>query len=284
MNFFLKIIQTFFSVVKIILKAKFGLDLPKANAKTALILANGPSLNESLNKNIGFFFNKDIYAVNFFALSDKYEELKPKHYVLFDLAFFSYHPAENPHKDIGGFTKIFLNKTTWDITLYTQYHKISKKSYLLNEINLKHKNITVKFLNNVTLDGFNRFKFFAFNKLWGIPQCRNVLAFSLFICINKRYENVFFVGADHSWHEDLKVNENNELIFVDKHFYDVKGKTHDNPTERPKIHEQFYSLAKAFESYQVLKEYAESLNINVINYSEKSYIDAFKNKKISDEF
>ena len=59
--------QTFLSVVKILLQSKWNTRLPSSfsNPDELLILANGPSLNRTIEEAAAFVKGKTLLAVNF---------------------------------------------------------------------------------------------------------------------------------------------------------------------------------------------------------------------------
>jgi hypothetical protein len=139
----------------------------------------------------------------------------------------------------------------------------------------------------VVANGFKQMTHWLFNHNLAMPQCQNILGASIFIAINRKFKNVFLLGADHSWHEQLTIDETNDIVVTDKHFYNEKGKeiamkTRVHNAEAYGVHTFFQSISKAFYSYHVLKDYAVSQGVNIYNASEKSYIDAFERKSISE--
>jgi hypothetical protein len=119
-----------------------------------------------------------------------------------------------------------------------------------------------------------------------MPQSQNILAASLYLAITRRFKEVYLFGADHSWHEEIRMSDTNELLMKQEHFYDKPGDIAHIPVydvvkkETSRMSAQFASLSKAFYSYEVLRDYAASLNVQVLNASAKSYVDAFKRIKI----
>ena len=94
-----------------------------------------------------------------------------------------------------------------------------------------------------------------------------------------KYKNIFLYGADHSWHEDLKINSGNQVDVNHTHFYDKEKvvmpmyKLEGKPFY---MHEILRKLHLAFKAYHTIKKYAVSRQTKIINSSEKSYIDAFE--------
>ena len=72
--------QTFLSVVKILLQSKWRTHLPSSfsNPEELLILANGPSLNRTVQETPDFIKGKTLLAVNFCVTSPMFELLRPE--------------------------------------------------------------------------------------------------------------------------------------------------------------------------------------------------------------
>ncbi len=114
-----------------------------------------------------------------------------------------------------------------------------------------------------------------------MPPPQNVLIGALMIALNMHYKKVFIIGADHSWHESLRLKENNRMEIEDSHFYDKnenrKLSIQDAESQREyKLHELFAIWARAFASYWYIEDYARSINAKIYNASVKTYIDAFE--------
>ncbi len=119
-----------------------------------------------------------------------------------------------------------------------------------------------------------------------MPQSQNVLVASLFAGINIGFKTIHIVGADHTWHENLHVNEYNQLCIKDEHFYDNGTAISYRPfytnakrTSTFTMYEIFTTLAKAFLGYTMIKKYADHRGTTIYNASEISFIDAFERKK-----
>ncbi len=118
-----------------------------------------------------------------------------------------------------------------------------------------------------------------------MPQCQNIVSAALFLSVNRDYEEVCLLGADHSWHEDI-VLQNNKIMQADTHFYE-KGKEvkYINLTDRAggnlNMSTFFLSLHKAFRAYDVIKLFADYKKVKVYNASAKSYVDSYERKEIN---
>ena len=119
-----------------------------------------------------------------------------------------------------------------------------------------------------------------------MPRCSNVLCGCLFLAVNMGYKKIYLFGADHSWHEEWKMTDDNVLLGRTPHFDDTadaykKHQMYDSIEMKDplKIHSLFWWGYKAFYDYHVINEYSTVKNATIFNASEKSYIDAFKREK-----
>jgi hypothetical protein len=282
-TFFSKAVQTMISIVRIILLSRPVASLPKPLNKQCSILGNGPSLNASIENDIHFLKQTEIVCVNTFASSGYYELLKPSNYVLIDPLFFS---EEGQHRDVVTSTfKALLDKTDWPLNLYVP--RTNKKSFLLQNLLSRKKNISIVYFNYTIFEGFDSIKYFLFSKGISSPQSENVLVATLFLMISRSFEKIFIFGADHSWHEQIQIREDNILTLKDLHFYDsdktkqVELPLFDASKKKKTIANQFLSFSKAFRGYDILAGYAEYKHVKIYNASVKSYVDAFERIKLN---
>ncbi|UKJ08055.1 hypothetical protein [Solitalea lacus] len=274
-------LQTIVSVLKVLVRSKFGLKLPEATTPKCYILGNGPSLKQSIEKRHAELVDSSVslFVVNSFAVSPLFVELKPKYYVFLDPYFASYNGVSTPIDAVKKTYEHLLNDVSWEMTLFLPAR--ASKNLFLQQLVKQNPNIKISFYNYVVFDGLNEVKFQFFKRNLAMPQCQNILGACIFIATNMQFKEVFLLGADHSWHEQIALDENNNLVTIDKHFYNQQGKsivmnTHANNTAEYGVHSFFASLAKAFFSYKVLAKYAKYRGVKVKNWSEKSYIDAFE--------
>jgi len=284
--FLSKVVQTCISLVRIILLSRPVPPLPPPRKRACSILGNGPSLNTSIEKHLSVMQETELVCVNRFSTSDYYEQLKPENYVMIDPLFFS---EEGRTRDIIVSTFDALRaKTTWELNLYVP-HK-ARHSAILKELLAQRPNIKPVYFNYTIFEGVDFIKHFVFEKGIAMPQCENVLVATLFLMINRNFDVIYLYGADHSWHEQLRIREDNVLTLKDVHFYDadatkVKEEVLYNSVSKEKstMSRQFLSYSKAFRGYEVIKDYADSKkkNTKIYNASAKSYVDAFERVRFS---
>jgi hypothetical protein len=272
--------NTCISILKVLLRSKFFLKLPEADQKSCVILGNGPSLKTSINNHETFLKSHSLFCVNSFAMSEAYTEFKPQQYVILDNSFW-----ESDGKIILDTLDALNTKTTWPLKLYLP--SIAAGSSKFNTLAKKNPNIQIHYYNYTVFKGFTGISNWFFSKNLGMPQSQNVLVASIFIAINSGFKEIFLVGADHTWHENLHVDEKNVLCLKDVHFYDNEIKTNYVPFKKGmdlketfKVHEIFATWSKTFYGYIILEKYAAYKKCKIYNTSEVTFIDAFERKKL----
>jgi len=278
--FFENSLQSVVSLVKVILLSKLGLPKFSNQKPNASILGNGPSFNQALADNLDFLKETDMYCVNLFALSSVYASLKPQNYVLLDPAFFMFSEQNDGRQDIKKTFDAIVQQTDWSMRLFVPAR--SRNSYIVKKLKQERPNIQICLFNYTIVRGFPAFRHWFFGHNLGMPQCQNILAASLYVALLQDYKNVYLFGADHSWHEEIRITEQNEFEMRQVHFYDNASNVKYEKVidvrnnSRPRLHAQFLSLHKVFYSYEILGAFAKFRKINVLNASKKTYIDAFE--------
>lgn len=276
-----------------------------------VVLGNGPSLQISLEKDLDFIKTKKIFCVNSFAATDYYSILKPNFYILADPLFWEmdyievfediknnnlskFNEKSNNKINLSYYKKLMdvrdnlfnslINKTQWKLNLFVPLH--SKSSGVFDELVKKNENINLFYYSTIPVNFNNssiRHLFYKFNV--GMPTPQTVLIAAIFLALKSNFKKIFLLGADHSWHEDIVLDEKNVLCSRDKHFYKENKQNlvplvFDVQTGRTtKIHEQFHALHVAFRSHVLLEEYSKMLKIKIYNASRYTWVDAYARYK-----
>ncbi len=274
--FFVNLFLTFyFSFIVLFFSKKRKHKKYRVN-NNCLVIGNGPSLNEDLKKLIDLNENLDYICVNFFAETKLYTKFKPCVYVFYDPLFCNYENTESNQRIIKLYNTI-ISLTTWEIIIFAPYE--FKNTFIYkNNIN---SNITFRFFSNIQIEGFESFIMFCISNYLAMPSAPNVMMPSLIYAINNGYSKIYLAGIEHSLHKNLIVNFDSILYVEQKHFY--KEKTKFKPfiltpqqKEPAKIHEVFQLWANVFKGYWLIKKYAKKRNIEILNLTFSSFIDAFK--------
>ncbi len=258
------------------------------NYEKMIVFGNGPSLNDSIRRYRNCFDRAERVAVNSFANTQYYEDIKPSMYVLADPVFFldKTEIAERTRIIVEQLEKNLIEKTKWNLGLFVP--NFGKESAFVNTIK-NNPNITVYYFNmhDHLVPFGKKMKYWFWDHNWIALAGNTVLNTCVNLGIILRYKEIYLLGADSNWHEQLKVDQkDNRLYSLDKHFYGER-KTYvyaDSYSKTPeRLDRELVTISKAFRSYWELKEYAKSRNVGVFNSSEYSVIDAFPRKKIQIE-
>lgn len=246
-----------------------------AEGSRLLILANGPSLADTIRNNRSFLKSAPTLAVNFAAIADDFLELKPRYYVLADPHFFNTASCDsNLHK-----LRKSIGETDWTMTLFVPV-KFKKEARALYG-----KKVEIKTFNNIGAEGLISFSHFLYRIGAAMPRPRNVLIPSLMLAINMGYKEILIFGADHSWMKTLSVTDGNEVVSIQPHFY-KDGEDERNRVRHEyrnyRLHQIVESFAIAFKSYHDIANFANTKNVKIFNSTPGSFIDAFERRSITE--
>lgn len=268
---------TLLSIAKAIVQSKWRARVPNfGDGGEIVILGNGPSLNETLAKSRDFLNKRKLLAVNFAANAPVFAELKPQFYVLADPHFFVATDQPNVARLWLAFSKV-----NWDMVLFIPHGR--KLNADVNNILSENTHITIIRYNMTPIEGFDWFENFAFSAGLGMPRPRNVLIPSIMLAIGAEFKTIYVAGADHSWTKTISVDDDNNVVSIQPHFYkedDREVKRVNTEYMRYPLHQIMYSFYVAFRSYFTIARYAQNRKISIFNITPNSFIDAFPRKKV----
>ncbi|MEN0047248.1 MAG: hypothetical protein AAF806_09335 [Bacteroidota bacterium] len=269
--------------LKILLRSNLFLKPYQSEQNRCVILGNGPSAKETLKTYKDFLGNQVLISVNRFPETAAFLELQPQHFVLVAKNWKD-NVSEHSKKISIDLYDSVIERTTWEMCVHLPAE--AKKCKWLMERFKQNKHLTICLYNDTPVEGISKWNQFFFKKAWGLPRPHNVMIPSLMIAINAGFKEIILVGADHSWLEGLTVNDKNETLLFQKHFYDEDTAKLDHMLKlgkRPRrLHEILEKFMLAFKAYFVIKDYAKSKSVKIWNATPKSFIDAFERKGISD--
>lgn len=267
--------QTLLSLVKIPLFSRRADRLPEAKESELVILANGPSLSSTVTANRDFLKGKELMAVNLFATSPLYTELRPELYIIADPLFWL---VDEKREAVFG---SLAAKTDWELDLFVPARALSDSKW--RPMVEKNRNIKVHIYNTTPVEGFRSFQRQIYRKGLGMPRPHNVLIPAISTALRMDFKKIYLAGADHSWLPEITVTDDNEVLMHQKHFYDRDSSKADTVKKEnldsARLHTILYHMHVAFKAYFVLRDYAEWMGKEIINITPGSYIDAFKREK-----
>ena len=270
--------QSMLSAVKVALLSRRPSKLPQSfrNSKEIVILANGPSLNATVENHRDFLQDKTLLAVNFSVLSPMFGELRPELYLIADPLFWL---VDEKRESLFG---NLAQKTQWPMHLFVPSRALGDKKW--RKMIEGNPNISLHIYNATPIEGFRGVERFAFKHGMGVPRPHNVLIPSIAMALRMPFEKVYVAGADHSWLHEITVTDDNEVLMHQKHFYDTKTSKADTVKQEnlnaAHLHTILYHMHVAFKSYFTLRDFAKSLGKEVINITPGSFIDAFPRMKL----
>lgn len=261
------------SLAKLALQSR-PVRVPQAEHPAIVILANGPSLNDTMARHTDILKSSVTMAVNFAANTDMFFDLRPRYYVMVDPVFFGDDSVANIAR-----LRQNLARVSWPMTIFVprRFIKAVPASIKANP------NISIAGLNTVGIEGWQWLKNFAYSSRLGMPRPRNVLIPAIMAAIAMGYKEIYLTGADHSWMKTLSVDDNNNVVSVQPHFYKDNAaelKRVDTTYRGLRLHDVVESFAIAFRSYHTLARFAARQGISIYNSTPGSFIDAFERRPL----
>jgi hypothetical protein len=264
-SWWMQCINTVISLLKVLVKSRAVHNMPVAKSPKLLVLGTGPSFKISLNKNLAYFQSHPVLVVNSFSVTDTYTKIKPAYYAMLDPGIWL-----GDIEVMNNTLHAIQTDTSWPMVLFLPREagnspKIKK---------LTNPNLTLCYINYVVFKGFPSIAHFFFRRNRAMPQSQNVLVASLFLGVSVGFKRVELFGADHNWHQQLHVDENNIVNLKHVHFYENEAQlkfvpfwkmAHSKETFR--MDEIFHAWAKVFHGYIVIQEYATKQGAEIVNRS-----------------
>ena len=124
----------------------------------------------------------------------------------------------------------------------------------------------------------NRLKMWLYKKGWVSPDGTNVSIGAIYSSILNGYKEINLLGLEHSWMKDVKVNDKNEVVLINRHYYgDVEHVWRDYEGNPIKLTDFLASQLQTFTSHMDLRSFADYLgDVRIINRTKGSYIDAYE--------
>lgn len=275
-SFLVQLFQSLASLLRVIVFSKFALKKPGFAWDEILIIGNGPSASQTLEENKNWIQQKVCLSVNFFALSEAYMQVKPKVYMLLDQGFLDLN-----YFTVRPFFEKIYQDTDWEMLLYIPIHFKRKHEWLTRLED--HPHIKLAYFNYSLIEGYPWFNHLMYGSGLGMMPAGNILICAIFQSIYLGVKKIYITGADHSWHEQLRVSdEDNALFLNDQHFYGEKNRNisaefKSNETGiSSELAKQFLSFHKVFKGHEKLALWAKVKNVEIINVSGHSNIDVYQ--------
>ena len=282
-KFFEAVYQSFISMLRVILRFRFrkGFEKTASAGESVFVLANGPSLRRDLDKYSTQLSSCTTMGVNLFMLSEDFTRVKPVYYIIVDVVILREQTLERIRDSRDRMLKALQEKLDWSMTLFLPVE--GKNSFFHRQLVSAGLPVSIIFFNRTSIDGLKALRHRMYSRGWGMPPPQNVLIGALMAAIHCGFKRIYVLGADHSWHEGIHIEDSGEMKITDRHFYNLKGKKlpkhHGDSLEQFMIHDYFNELSRTFKSHILVQDYAHSKGVEILNASSVSYIDAYRKIK-----
>lgn len=278
-------LRTVLSLMRALRQSRFNCRTLPQTAKegeACFVLGNGPSLFQDVADKLDFLSNQQVVCVNQFANSEWFEKIKPGYYVLVDPMWWLDSAPQQTIAMRDALINSLLEKTNWKLYLLLPHE--AKRLYDTKLGNSKY--IQLVYFNRTPFWGARKWVYNLYDRGLGMPQAQNVLIAALFLSMRLGFKKIALLGADHSWHESLVLDENNQVCVRYGYFdnripklapFTIDGST-GNIFTMGKI---FLAVGRMFESYQEIEMYSRHLGVKITNLSSVTFIDAFKRKSMA---
>ena len=227
----------------------------------AFVFANGPSLNKIDAEKIKKYQDEgfDVFAGNSFINTEFGKIVEPNYYVFSDPAHFGVYSTTTPEVAIKNCINDYEKIVSREIPLFVPHRycrKVSyKKAYVFND----------------TFDIFSK-------NVKDVTKRRPYVSMTLYkalsIACYMGYEEIYICGFDNDYFKSIIVDENNNVMYEENHFYDKVGNK-NNRMQSP----LFSTTAEALISFHVLFLGLEMFKQeNIINLDPSGLADCFVKK------
>lgn len=276
--FFADFARSMATLLRLFLFIRWRKTIVRQHKKRLIVLGNGPSLNPGLDLLGDAIRGNDLICVNYFPATEAFVRLKPAFFVSSAPEFFKDDVDENYIKARNQIFQSLAEHTSWPLEFFIAWE--AKKFQFWQAILAQNKNIKITFYNVHPVEGFRGFRHLLFRNQMGMPRPHNVLVPALMMGIHKGYREIVLLGADHSWLTQLSVDDQNNVLLNQKHFYDEHTSKPDVMKKlgrgQRKLHEVLWKFLYTFESYFVINEFARTSGVKILNATPGSFIDAFE--------
>lgn len=243
----------------------------------AAILGNGPSLGRELPRLLesGAARERDFMAVNFFALDERFDQLRPAYYVLSDPMFFR---RSAQRERVDELYRTLNARVTWPMHLYVQYYNPEHFDY---RAVLPNPRIRIIPFHTQLYNGFPSLRRRLFRRGLGSANFGTVVQVCEYIALLLDYRTVELYGVDHTLLDGLMVDDENRLCRIDSHYYDsapaAPKPISQKVPPRPYTMALYLSeVAELFRGHEILRDYAAWLGARIVNRTRGSLIDAYE--------
>lgn len=241
----------------------------KNKGKRIHVLCTGPSMKRDLPEWMAdpMFMEEDKVCVNFFYRDEVVKQLKPTIYCWAD-------PGDFLPSRVGVFKE--LNELVdWKMKLVVplcEKEKLARvKALLTNPL------ITLVPVSSLCYSGFERFRYLSWKSGRSVPSYVNISVMAVYISLNLGFSEIYLHGVEHTFFDNMGVDEENKLYLTDNHFYGSERRfvlACDGTPWHTK--DWLYDKYLTFLEHERMRGYADYLGATIVNCTKKSLIDAYE--------
>lgn len=261
----MRLISSLKTIAKVALQAKC-LRMPHQSG-SIVIMGNGPSLADAIRDHGNRLAQSTTMAVNFFANTPQFADIRPNYYILADPHFFRNLSDPNVATLLEN-----LQTVSWPMTLLVPHS--AGRSLPIHSTDT----LAIARYNAIGAEGFPCLTDFLFRHGMAMPRPRNVLIPAIMTAITIGFTDITIIGADHTWTRTLSVDDDNHVVSIQPHFYKEDAREARRVATEYlayPLHQILESMQMAFRSYHQIEHFARRHGIKIVNATPGSMIDAF---------
>jgi hypothetical protein len=271
------LLNTSVSVFSVLLFSSFGVNKKMSKcvkkyrkSSECVVLGNGPSITSLFEQKRNSLYGKDIFAVNYFCLTNYFDMVKPKFYVILDPDLFTDDLLGNENTRVDELIAK-LNSVTWEMVIFVP---VKFKNRRLTASFTNNKLIVISF-NSTPIKGLECIENLLFKLNLGMPIPMTVINAVIFLAVNLKYDIVNLYGVEQSWLKHLHVTNDNQVNVGLPHFYGGPDDLGRHSTLNT-LSGFLYTQATCFASHMRTEEYSKYNGRRILNHTPGSYIDAYE--------
>jgi acetyltransferase-like isoleucine patch superfamily enzyme len=252
-----RMIDTGVCLIRIALESKWDSTDFHSGRRLACVLGTGPSLNIDIKHiSTNDRTSTTIFCVNDFYKSEHFVDIKPDNYVIVDPDYWN----DGLYTEVASNLINTVADATWPLVVWIPV--TARGSEFVRQVN--SHGIRHLFFNKTPLSGVGFVKSHLFRHRLAMPHPQNVLVAAITIAIWTGAEEIELFGADHDWHRDITISEDNILqtrhrhTYLDKEFFQPFYKPATTSINNEKM---TFTIAEIFHAWGVLHSSYEQLQL-----------------------
>ena len=228
------------------------------------VVASGPSIKKSLENTDN---SDEFYMMNGLASTDYMQKYMVSTFFLFDPIFFDIPLVNENAKAVWDDLN---NHVSWDMKLIVpnRFEKVAFQMLENSRIRLLGVRDTGILTENPKID------FFFYRHNLGIPPVGTVAMYAVYWAIQCGAKTIYLHGVDYSY--EFEVDSENRIWQLYQYADGRKVRNEMKKYENGKLWKLYETLASEFKVFKWIDLYAKSRNIEILNASPTSKVDAYK--------